>query len=196
MKCVFHSEKNLRATTKGQNRFIIFHTFSEFFTLFHNFSSGTFPFKTKGLAQGEQKRRKDNKRNGTNRFCTFVVARLSSSYSLCDTFQRKTKGQQLKGKIVSALFHTFWHFSTLFHTSSEFFRIYPPGLSLRIKGFYCCFSSKIVKENKKKKTKPFCTLVVARLSSSELYGTLRHFATLHDTLRHFLACVLSVIVSS
>ena len=25
--------------------------------------------------------------------------------------QRKTKGQQLKGKIVSALFHTFWHFS-------------------------------------------------------------------------------------
>ena len=81
--------------------------------------------------------------------------------------QRKTKGQQLKGKIVSALFHTFWHFSTLFHTFSEFFRIFPPGLFLRIKGFYCCFSSKIIKENKKKKTKPFCTLVVARLSSSD-----------------------------
>ena len=32
--------------------------------------------------------------------------------------QRETKGQQLKGKIVSALFS---HFSALFHTSSEFF---------------------------------------------------------------------------
>ena len=81
--------------------------------------------------------------------------------------QRKTKGQQLKGKIVSALFHTFWHFSTLFHTFSEFFRIFPPGLFRRIKGFYCCFSSKRRKDNKKKKTEPFCTLVVARLSSSE-----------------------------
>ena len=28
------------------------------------------------------------------------------------SYQRKTKGQQLKGKIVSALFHTFRHFST------------------------------------------------------------------------------------
>ena len=56
------------------------------------------------------------------------------------TKQRKTKGQQLKGKIVSALFHTFWQFSTHFHTFSEFFRIFPPGLFLRIKGFYCCFS--------------------------------------------------------
>ena len=33
-------------------------------------------------------------------------------------FQRKTKGQQLKGKIVSALFHTSSHFSTYFHTFS------------------------------------------------------------------------------
>ena len=48
-----------------------------------------------------------------------------------------------------ALLHTFWHFSTLFHTFSEFFRIFPPGLFLRIKGFYCCFSSKTVKENKR-----------------------------------------------
>ena len=32
------------------------------------------------LAQGEQKRRKGNKNNWTNRFCTLVVARLSSSY--------------------------------------------------------------------------------------------------------------------
>ena len=88
---------------------------------------------------------------------------------ILDKVQRKTKGQQLKGKIVSALFHTFWHFSTLFHTFPDFFRIFPPGLFLRIKGFYCCFSSKIIKEKKKKETKPFCTLVVARLSSSEKF---------------------------
>ena len=42
--------------------------------------------------------------------------------------QRKTKGQQQKGKIVSALFHTFSHFSTLFHTFS-------PRTSLKIKAF-------------------------------------------------------------
>ena len=64
--------------------------------------------------------------------------------------QRKTKGQQLKGKIVSALFRTVWHFSTHFPTLfSEFSRIFPPGLFLRIKGFYCCFSSKRRKENKR-----------------------------------------------
>ena len=37
-------------------------------------------------------------------------------------FQRKTKGQQLKGKIVSEFF-------TLFHKFSHIFRIFPPGLS-------------------------------------------------------------------
>ena len=65
--------------------------------------------------------------------------------------QRKTKGQQLKGKIVSALFHTFPHFS-------HFFRIFLPGLLLKLWLFL---------ENMKEKTKPFCTLVVARLSSSK-----------------------------
>ena len=49
--------------------------------------------------------------------------------------QRKTKGQQLKGKIVSALSHTFWQFSTYFHTFSEFFRIFPPRLFLELRGF-------------------------------------------------------------
>ena len=78
--------------------------------------------------------------------------------------QRKTKEQQLKGKIVSALFHTFWHFSTLFHTLSEFFRIFPPGLFLRIKGFYCCFSSKIIKRIKEYKKKKDQTIF---LSSSD-----------------------------
>ena len=63
--------------------------------------------------------------------------------------QRKAKGQQLKGKIVSALFQTFWHSSTHFHTFSGFFRIFPPELFLWIKGFYYCFSSKRRKENKR-----------------------------------------------
>ena len=66
-------------------------------------------------------------------------------------YRRKTKGQQLKGKIVWALFHTLWHFSTHFHTFSEFFRIFPPRFFLRIRGFYCCFSSKRqkIKEHKR-----------------------------------------------
>ena len=55
------SEKNQRATTKGQNRFRIFTLFT-IFTLFHNFSPRTFPFKQRVLAQGEQKRRKIIKR--------------------------------------------------------------------------------------------------------------------------------------
>ena len=65
------------ATTKGQNRFIIFHTFSHFFIIF---PPGLSPSKQRVLAQGEQKRKKNNKKNWTNRFCTLVVARLSSSY--------------------------------------------------------------------------------------------------------------------
>ena len=48
---------------------------------------------------------------------------------------RKTKGQQLKGKIVRALLRTFSHFSTLFHTFPHFFTLFPPGLSLTIKAF-------------------------------------------------------------
>ena len=65
--------------------------------------------------------------------------------------QRKTKGQQLKGKIVSALFS---HFSTFFFLLA-FFQNFPRGLLLKLRLFI---------ENKKKKTKPFCTLVVARFN--------------------------------
>ena len=49
--------------------------------------------------------------------------------------QRKTKGQQLKGKIVSALFHTFWHFSTLFHTFQSFSEFYLQDFFLELRGF-------------------------------------------------------------
>ena len=70
----------LRATTKGQNRFIIFTLFTLFGT-FSDFFPQDFPLKNKGfLAQGEQKRRKDNKKNWTNRCCTLVVARLSNTW--------------------------------------------------------------------------------------------------------------------
>ena len=56
--------------------FTIFSTFSHFFIIF---PPGLSPSKQRVLAQGEQKRRKDNKKNRTNRCCTLVVARLSSS---------------------------------------------------------------------------------------------------------------------
>ena len=84
-------------------------------------------------------------------------------------FSEKTKGQ-LKDKGVSALFHTFWHFSTHFHTFSEFFL---QSLFLELRGFTTVLvkrDEKRIKENKEKKTKPFCMLVVARLSSSEFLG--------------------------
>ena len=69
--------------------------------------------------------------------------------------QGKTKGQQLKGKIVSEFF-------ALFRTFSE---IFPQDFPLQTKGF----SSMRTKEKKRKKmnrTNRCCTLVVARLSSS------------------------------
>ena len=68
--------------------------------------------------------------------------------------QRKTKGKQLNSEIVSAPFHTFF---ALFHTFSHFSE-FSPRMFLKIKAF--------AKENKTRKAKPFCTLVVARLSSS------------------------------
>ena len=46
--------------------------------------------------------------------------------------QRKTKGQQLKGKIVSALFGTFPHTFTLFQSFSEFFL---QDIFLELRGF-------------------------------------------------------------
>ena len=58
-KGAFNQRKtSKRATTKGQNRFIIFRTFSHFFTLFHNFSPRDFPFKTKGFSSMRTKEKK------------------------------------------------------------------------------------------------------------------------------------------
>ena len=62
-------------------------------------------------------------------------------------FQRKTKGQQLKGKIVSALFHTFWQFSTHFHTFSGFIsEFFLHDFFLELRGFIAV----LVKKNKKR----------------------------------------------
>ena len=60
---------------KGKIVSEMFTLFRTFFILFQTFS----PSKQRVLAQWEQKRRKDNKKNRTHRCCTLVVARLSSS---------------------------------------------------------------------------------------------------------------------
>ena len=67
----------LRKTKGQQLKGKIVSDFSHFFIIFHTFSSFSlqdFPLQNKGfLAQGEQKRRKENKKNRANRCCTFVL---------------------------------------------------------------------------------------------------------------------------
>ena len=70
---------------------------------------------------------------------------LGPSEGLCLRFQRKTKGQQLKGKIVSEFF-TLSQLFTLFQNFPQ--------------------ENKREKYNKRNRTNRCCTLVVARLSSS------------------------------
>ena len=55
---VIYQGKTKGQQLKGQNRFIIFHNFSHFFTLFQNFSPRTFPFKTKGFSSRRTKEKK------------------------------------------------------------------------------------------------------------------------------------------
>ena len=73
-------------------------------------------------------------------------------------FQRKTKGQQLKGKIVSE----FFTLSAIFHF---FFHNFTTGLSPS--------KQKVLAQEKqrrkKNRTSQCCTLVVARLSSSSIW---------------------------
>ena len=81
--------------------------------------------------------------------------------SVPQTNQRKTKGQQLKGKIVQN-FHVFF-----FHKFSHFFIVFHQDFPLQNKGFYLAQGErKRRKDNKKNRTNRCCTLVVARLSSS------------------------------
>ena len=84
------------------------------------FPPGLSPSKQRVLAQWEQKRRKDNKKNWTNQFCTLVVARLASSFknatksgttiSKKNTPNRPWKNlspSQLPKSFSPALFHSF-----------------------------------------------------------------------------------------
>ena len=69
-----------------------------------------------------------------------------------DQNQRKSKGQQLKGKIVSALFHTFWHFSTHYHQSFSEFFLQDFFLELRVlTTVFVQRDEKRIKDNKKKR---------------------------------------------
>ena len=94
----------------------------------------------------------------------FVLAKKAEDWPDQTLFsQRKTKGQQLKGKIVSEFF-------TLFHNFSHFFIIFPPGLSPSKQRALAQGEQKRRKDNKRKRANRFCTLVVARLSSSNFRG--------------------------
>ena len=77
------------------------------------------------------------------------------------SFQRKTKGQQLKGKIVSE-FSPFSHFFTLFQNFPP--RIFP----FKTQKVLAQGEQKRRKYHKKNRANRCCTLVVARLSSSQV----------------------------
>ena len=86
-------------------------------------------------------------------------------------FKEELKGNNSRAKSSRHFFTLFGTFSTYFHTFfqslSEFFL---QDFFLDLRGFATVLvqrDEKRPKENKKKKTKPFCTFVVARLSSSE-----------------------------
>ena len=71
----------IREKLKGNNyRAKSCQDFSQFSHFFRIFPPGLSRSKQRVLAQSEQKRRKDSKKNRTNRCCTLVVARLSSSW--------------------------------------------------------------------------------------------------------------------
>ena len=92
-------------------------------------------------------------------FCWDVPDPWGCSKTLCKKrSQRKTKGQQLKGKIVSEYFTLLSQFFTLFHH-------FPPGLSPSKQRVLAQGEQKRSKDNKKKRTNRCCTLVVACLSS-------------------------------
>ena len=69
-------------------------------------------------------------------FVKAVTLGVTSGSECSDCIQRKNKGQQLKGKIASALFHTFGTFPHIFTLPQSFSEFFLQGLFLRIKGFY------------------------------------------------------------
>ena len=66
--------------------------------------------------------------------------------------QRKTKGQKLKGKVVLALFHTFWHFPHFSHFFRSFSEFFLQDVFLELRGFTTVLAQrdeKIIKKIKK-----------------------------------------------
>ena len=60
------------------------------------------------------------------------------SFEKMAQIQRKTQAATTKGQ--NRLPALFSQFLALFHNFSHFFRVFPPGLFLRSKGFYYCFT--------------------------------------------------------
>ena len=73
------SEKNERQQLKGKSVSEIFTRFHKLSHCFITFPPGPSPSKQRVLAQGEQKRRKDNKKNRTNR----LVRIFSGGVGVC-----------------------------------------------------------------------------------------------------------------
>ena len=89
--------------------------------------------------------------------------------SFLDKIKEKLKGNNWRAKSSRhffTLFGTFPHIFTLLQSFSEFFL---QDFFFELRGLSTVSvqrDEKRIKDNKKKKTKPFCTLVVARLSSA------------------------------
>ena len=77
-----------------------------------------------------------------------------SCFHLLWLYQRKSfsRGQQLKGKILLALFHTFWQFSTHFHNFQSFSEFFLQDFFLELRRFTTVLvqgDEKIIKENQR-----------------------------------------------
>ena len=71
---------------------------------------------------------------------------------------KKTKGQQPKGKIVSALVRTFWHFPHIFTVFESFSEFFLQDFFLELRGLTTVLvqrDEKRPKENKKEKINHF-----------------------------------------
>ena len=100
--------------------------------------------------------------------------------------QRKAKGQQPKGKIVSALFFTLF---ALFHSLSHCFRVFQnfsPGLFLELRGF-----TTVLVQRDKKRIKKGQTILHVGCCTFVVLSGMRHNAHPHQTA----ALVLNDIIT-
>ena len=91
--------------------------------------------------------------------------------------------QRREGKPLKHRLTTITH-KMIFRVFQSFSEFFLQDFFLELRGFYHCFSSKRPNENRKKKTKPFCTLVVARLSHLFLCILFSFFCPVCLTLPH------------